>query len=439
MEMIQNAYAGFAKGNMTMLDNLKLGYGGTQSEMQRLIKDAAALDSSIDANSMSFANIVKAIHVVQTEMGIMGATAEEAEGTISGSLASLKASWMNLLTGFGDENANVPELVQKVIDSAVTTAWNIIPRIGEILNGITEAIVSYAPVVIEKGKEFISWLGNGILEGVPMLIEKLPEVIAATINFLAENLPTWSEKGMEFVGKLAFGIIQAIPDLVAKLPEVITAAMNFFTNQFPTVLKKGGEILGQLIMGILGAIPDLVMVLPQVLTAIVDAVKSGWEMLRDAGKYLIEGLWEGISDKIAWLKDKVSGVVDIIKGWFTGKDGFDEHSPSKWSKQVFRYVMEGGGEGLDAGLPGLMQSVGSVTDMVKSGLDFGTATVDFSSSGLGVSSSGIINGVSNSDSESGGAITVNLMLPDGTSFARYFLPSFIDVARADGTPILNPL
>ncbi len=356
-------------------------YGGTKEEMQRLIKHAASLTGvqeelgvSVDANSMSYANIVDAIHVVQYEMGIMGATAEEAEGTISGSLASLKASWMNLLTGFGDENANVPELVQKVIDSAVTTAGNIIPRIGEILNGITEAIVSYAPVVIEKGKEFIGWLGNGILEGVPMLIEKLPEVIAATINFLAENLPTWSEKGMEFVGKLAFGIIQAIPDLVAKLPEVITAAMNFFTNQFPTVLKKGGEILGQLIMGILGAIPDLVMALPQVLTAIVDAVKSGWEMLRDAGKYLLEGLWEGIKSKITWLKDKVTGVISNVVGGV--KDFLGIASPSKVFAGIGGYMAEGLGKGWE-------DEYGAVKRKIENGLDFGTANIDFSASGVG--------------------------------------------------------
>jgi phage-related protein len=107
MELIQNAYAGFAKQNYTMLDNLKLGYGGTQTEMQRLIKDAAALDNSIDANSMSFANIVKAINVVQTEMGITGTTAKEAGRTIEGSVNAMKAAWTNRVTGIADKNADL--------------------------------------------------------------------------------------------------------------------------------------------------------------------------------------------------------------------------------------------------------------------------------------------------------------------------------------------
>lgn len=135
--------------------------------------------------------------------------------------------------------------------------------------------------------------------------------------------------------------------------------------------------------------------IPDAAKTALDWFKSIPDQMREVGKNLLIGLWNGITDKVAWLKGKVSGVVDTIKGWFTGSEGFDEHSPSKWSKQVFRYVMDGGGEGLDAGLPGLMQSVGSVTDRVKSGLDFGTASVDFASSGLGSIGKSIILGTTN--------------------------------------------
>ena len=497
MELIQNAYRGFAKSNYTMLDNLALGYGGTKEEMQRLLKDAEKI-SGIEYDISSYGDIVDAIHVVQTEMGITGTTAKEASTTISGSVSSMKSAWQNLVTGIADDNADLDTLIGNFVESAKTAAGNIIPRITQILSGMGSAIEQIAPVlaaeipnlitsvlpplvsggaqlvvglvtglvgalpeliaavpgiiesfvnavsenlpiILESGMTLLSMFTSGVSSALPEFIENLPQIVDGFLGFITEKLPDILDKGVELLDKFAFGIIEYIPDLIAQLPAIITSITEFFVENFPKIVKKGGELLGKLLAGIIGAIPEIAVQLPAIITAIVGALEAGWEQIKDAGKYLLEGLWEGISDKVEWLKGKVSGVVDTIKGWFTGKDGFDEHSPSKWSKQVFRYVMEGGGEGLDAGLPGLMQSVGSVTDRVKSGLDFGTASVDFASSGLGLSSAGIINGVANSGSESVGAITINMMLPDGTAFARYFLPSFIEVARADGTPILNPL
>ena len=442
MEMIQNAYQGFAKQNYTMLDNLKLGYGGTKEEMARLIKDASKLDKSIKANDMSFGNIVKAINAVQTEMGITGTTAKEASTTISGSVSSMKSAWKNLVTGIASDNADLDTLIGNFVQSAETAAGNIIPRLTQILSGMGSAIEQIAPVlsaeipnlitsvlpslvsggaqlvvglvtglvgalpeliaavpgiiesfvnaisenlpsILEAGKTLLSMFTSGVSSAVPEFIENLPQIVDGFLGFITEKLPDILNKGVELLDRFAFGIIEYIPDLVAQLPAIITSITKFFVENFPKIVTKGGELLGKLLAGIIGAIPEIAVQIPKVITAIVKALNAGWEQLKNAGKYLLEGLWKGISDKIEWLKDKVSGVVDKIKSWFTGKDGFDEHSPSKWSKQVFRYVMEGGGEGLDAGLPGLMQSVGFVTDRVKSGLDFGTASVDFASSGLG--------------------------------------------------------
>ena len=157
----------------------------------------------------------------------------------------------------------------------------------------------------------------------------------------------------------------------------------------------------------------------------------------EIGRNLLMGLWNGIKDKVEWLKGKVTGVVDTIKGWFTGKEGFDEHSPSKWSRGVFRYVMEGGAEGLDDGLPALMRGVNGVTGRVKSGMDFGTASVGFADSGIGISSAAIVNSMGKAD-DGGGSTTLNLMLPDGTKLATYTLPFLIRAAAAAGTPIANP-
>ena len=457
MEMIQNAYNGFAKQNYTMLDNLKLGYGGTKEEMARLIKDASKLDKSIKANDMSFGNIVKAINAVQTEMGITGTTAKEASTTISGSVSSMKSAWKNLVTGIASDNADLDTLIGNFVQSAETAAGNIIPRLTQILSGMGSAIEQLAPVlsaeipnlitsvlpslvssgaqlvvglvtgiinalpeliaavpgiiesfvnaisenlpsILEAGKTLLSMFTSGVSSAVPEFIENLPQIVDEFLGFITEKLPDILNKGVELLDRFAFGIIEYIPDLVAQLPAIITSITKFFVDNFPKIVTKGGELLGKLLAGIIGAIPEIAVQLPKVITAIVKALNAGWEQLKNAGKYLLEGLWKGISDKIEWLKGKVSGVVDKIKSWFTGKDGFDEHSPSKWSKQVFRYVMEGGGEGLDAGLPGLMQSVGFVTDRVKSGLDFGPASVDFASSGLGSIGEKVYGGsISNSE------------------------------------------
>ena len=139
----------------------------------------------------------------------------------------------------------------------------------------------------------------------------------------------------------------------------------------------------------------------------------------EVGENIVSGLWEGIKAKITWLKDKVSGVVGTIKGWFTGKDGFDEHSPSKWANQVFRYVMEGCGEGLEAGLPGLMADTRKVVDGFKNGLDFGTASVDFASSGLGTVSANSSKNLSTLQGYNSQDIIINLTAElDGAILAR---------------------
>lgn len=497
MEMIQNAYRGFSRANYTMLDNLALGYGGTKEEMQRLLEDAEKI-SGIEYDISNYGDIVDAIHVVQTEMGITGTTAKEASTTISGSVSSMKSAWQNLVTGIASDNADLDMLIGNFVESAKTAAGNIIPRLTQILSGMGSVIEQIAPVlsaeipglitsvlpslvsggaqlvvglvtgiinalpeliaavpgiiesfvnaisenlpsILAAGKALLSVFTSGVSSAVPEFIENLPQIVDGFLGFITEKLPDILDKGVELLEKFAFGIIEYIPDLVAQLPDIITSITEFFVENFHKIVTKGGELLGKLLTGIIGAIPEIAVQLPAVITAIVDALEAGWEQIKNAGKYLLEGLWEGISDKVAWLKDKVSGVVDTIKGWFTGKDGFDEHSPSKWSKQVFRYVMEGGGEGLDAGLPGLMQSVGSVTDMVKSGLDFGTATVDFASSGLGVSSAGIVNGISANYGRSDiRNATFVLQLDNGAKIASWLLSDIIKTASANGTPILNP-
>lgn len=498
IESIQQTYQSLMRGNYAMLDNLKLGYGGTKSELERLVADAEKLTGQA-LDPAKFSDVITAIHAVQDNLGITGTTAKEAATTIEGSIGMMKAAWDNLLVGIANENGDLGSLIYEFAHTVETAASNILPRVEIILGGISQLIADMGPIIAQAlpdmisavlpslisagaqllvglvtglvsavpqlvaavpgivnslvstisanfpalsaaGSDLLTMFSNGIVSGIPAMLVMLPDVITAIYTFLKDNLPKWLESGVELLENLAFGILEAIPDMVAKLPEVISAMAEYFTTAFPVIVKKGGELLGQLLVGIIGAIPEIALQLPAVITAIVEALEAGWETIKDAGKYLLEGLWAGISDKVQWLKDKVSGVVDTIKSWFTGSDGFDEHSPSKWAKQVFRYVMEGGGQGLEAGLPDLMSDVQSVTDRVKNGMNFGTANVDFASSGLGMASAGMVNGISSVVQSTGGSgvYSFNLIMPDGSKLASYTFQPMVDYAKANGTPILNP-
>lgn len=224
IESIQNAYQGFAKQNYTMLDNLKLGYGGTKSEMERLVTDAEKLDSSFkaarDTNgdlALSYSDIIDAIHIVQTDMGITGTTAEEASKTISGSLASAKAAWSNLVVGVADENANLEQLIDNFIDSVVTAGENIIPRVEQIMSGLGTLINAAA--------------------------ERLVPLIVTTI---VNNLPQIVQSGVQLIVTLAGALIQALPQLIAAIPEIFRALVSGFQANWPQIQQAGRDIIDQL-------------------------------------------------------------------------------------------------------------------------------------------------------------------------------------------------
>lgn len=205
MQSIQNAYQGFAKGNMTMLDNLKLGYGGTQEEMKRLLADAQAI-SGIEYDISSYADIVDAIHTVQTEMGITGTTAAEAASTISGSAAAMKAAWTNLVAGLADENANVDQLLLNFIDSVKTTAGNVIPVVGNVLTSIGKLLEEKGPEMVVNGALLLGKLAVGAVQATPEIIGKIPEIVAAIVEGFQENGPEFLEIGKAIVQGIWEGI-----------------------------------------------------------------------------------------------------------------------------------------------------------------------------------------------------------------------------------------
>lgn len=532
MEMIQNAYQGFAKQNYTMLDNLKLGYGGTKEEMQRLLKDAEKL-SGIKYDISSYADIVDAIHVVQTEMGITGTTAKEAASTISGSLSMAKAAWKNLLTGVGDDTADLGTLIDNLVDSVSTAAGNIVPRIGKILSGMGEVVAQLAPIiaqelpelistmlpalvsagaqllvglvtglitalpdlvaavpqivsalasaisanlpaimaagqqllamfgsgiqsgvpqmlaqlpviidgflgfiteqlpaVLDKGVEMLTELANGIISGIPQLAERLPLIIESFVTFITDNLPVILDAGVKLLFNLANGIIAGIPDMVSQLPKIIKSITTTISDNFPKIIRAGFDLLIKLADGILNAIPDLTSVLPQVVAAILSGFSSAVSGVFEIGKNIVMGLWDGIKSMGSWIAEQIG---DFLGGIVDGaKDLLGIHSPSR--------VFAGIGKNMALGLgDGWEDSFGRVRDGITRGLDFGAASVDFASSGLGVSSAGIINSMAaGSDAGFANGLTVNLTLPDGTTFATWQLPYLIKAGSAAGTPIADP-
>jgi phage-related protein len=303
MEMIQNAYQGFAKQNYTMLDNLKLGYGGTKEEMKRLLEDAEAI-SGIEYDVSSYADVVDAIHVIQTEMGIMGTTAKEASETISGSLTSTKSAWSNLVTGVADDNADFEKLIGDFVESVGVTAKNILPRIQTALEGAGKLVEQLVPVIIDM---------------IPSLIEDtLPKLLKSGVN-----------------------IIRTILDGIAKDPEkvsdtilnVIGLLIDTIIDLLPDILATGALLLGELAVGIIEAIPKLIARIPEIIGEIKDAFSSHSSEFSNIGDEIISGIWEGISNAWSWLKDKVSGFFSGIVD--SAKETLGIHSPST----VFRDIV----------------------------------------------------------------------------------------------------
>ena len=377
MEMIQNAYQGFAKQNYTMLDNLKLGYGGTKGEMERLLADASAI-SGIDYDISNLNDVYSAIHVIQQEIGITGTTAKEASGTITGSVSSMKSAWQNLLTGIANDNVNFEELIKNFVDSLVAVAENMLPRIEVVIGGIVNLVISlasklvdYMPQLLQTGMSLLQTIMDGISSMLPQLLPIVVQIVTSLATFIVENLPMIIDAGIKLIialvqgiGEslpqlipvvidailtivenlidnvdliidagiqlilgLADGLIEALPRLIEKIPVIIEKLLNALINNYPKLVKAGGELIGKLAMGLIGALGDLLMQVPKIITTIATGIKNGWETIKNTGKDLVSGIWEGISGRIDWIKNKLTGWVGNVTSFI--KKLFGIHSPSR--------------------------------------------------------------------------------------------------------------
>ena len=321
------------------MDNLKLGYGGTKEEMQRLLEDAEKL-SGIEYDISSYADIVDAIHVVQTEIGITGTTAKEAATTIQGSLASMKGAWENLLTGIADDNVNFKTLTEQFVDSLVTVGENIIPRINIVIQGLTQLITETSQTIIPMA--------------VQILLENLPSVVAA---------------GMDLIVALVSGILDNIDMLIDCVLEMVDVIVDKLIDNLPKLIEGGIRLITALANGLIRAIPDLVSKIPQIISHIVNGLISGIPAIFDVGKNIVEGLWNGIKNMGSWIAGKVKDFFGGIVGGV--KNFLGIHSPSKVFAGIGGFMAEGLGEGFDNEFSDIKKNIENSMNF-----DAGTITAD---------------------------------------------------------------
>ena len=361
MGSIQQAYQGFAKQNYTMLDNLKLGYGGTKTEMQRLLADAEKL-TGVKYDISNLSDVYEAIHVIQNEMGVTGTTAQEAEQTISGSVNSMKAAFDNFLNGSGSPEAlaesvtnvfknigaAITKLAPNILSGVVTLIKTLLPQVVKMLvdglpqlmdavsnlidsllemvsdttaisntvttliNKFVEFITTNLPKIIEIGVRVLLALVKGITESIPTLIPTLVKVISTMIQTLLQHLPEIIIAGIQLLIGLIQGIVDAIPMLVDMLPMIIETTVNTLLDHLPELIMAGWQLTIALIEGLIKAIPQLLLATPKLIIAIVKSIIEGVPKLIESAKELIGGLISGFSQSHPKLKEGAKQLINKI-------------------------------------------------------------------------------------------------------------------------------
>ena len=401
IDVIQQTYQSLARGNFAMLDNLKLGFGGTKAEMERLIATAAELDESVKANDMSFGNLVKAIHVVQDEMGITGTTMREASETISGSLMMTRAAWSNLVTGIADDNADFNQLIDNFVESAGIAAGNLIPRVevalvgvgklidelfpvimdripsiitntlpsilasaGNIVMTLVDGIIQNAPLIVETAITTILTFANGLVDALPKMVNSIVSIVLKIVDTITKpsTLSQLLEAALAIIIALANGIMKSLPNLLAMAPKIvanlvtaiITAAPKLLTaaakliativkgigNTMTSIVSAGAKIVNNLWSGISNKLSFITSKGKTIGSRVLSGIRSGIGSVASIGRNLVEGLWNGVSSRIQWVAQKMAGFgKQVIKSL---KDFFGIKSPSTLMRdEIGRFLAEG--------------------------------------------------------------------------------------------------
>lgn len=376
MASIQYAYQGFAKQNYTMLDNLKLGYGGTKTEMERLIANASAmtaeqekLNVAVDAGDLSFGNIVNAISVVQEHLGIAGTTATEAATTIEGSAKAMKSAWQNLVTGMANENLDLSALIENFVESVQTFLDdNLIPRIQTMIPRMVEALTQLIgamtpyiapalqmllPVIVQG----ISALVSGIVQALPAVVSAISDVIPMIVDQLVTLLPQITASGVEIISALVSGIGENLPALIPAVYEAIIEIASSLVANVDKIILAAGELMSGLIQGLIEGLPRVLYRLPEIIIAITAGLLKGLSAIGDVGVQLVKGLFNGIKNAGTWLYNKLRGWVSDVLGWV--KRLFGIHSPSTvFADEIGKFIPPGITVGVKDAMPRALRDMG---------------------------------------------------------------------------------
>lgn len=348
MEDIQNAYQGFSKQNYTMLDNLKLGYSGTKSEMERLLQDAEKLTGvHYDINNLS--DVYNAIHEIQKNLGITGTTAKEAMKTIDGAMKMTKASWDNLLTGLADPKQAVGPLISEFAKSLGILAKNVTPKIKEVFDALPNALIQITPQLMNMiidlapplilaainlvagligalpgiispifsqlssliGSGMIDKIGQSISSNMPTLISKGLDMLLQFSQAVLTNLPVLVGMGMKLIFYLVQGLMSALPTLISKVPAIIANLADAFSNSAQTIFAWGVKIIAEIIKGLVMSIPSLIANIPKIIYAIF----AVWNAINwwNLGKGLINGIKNGITSMGGSLTSTAKNLFESLK------------------------------------------------------------------------------------------------------------------------------
>ena len=370
MQDIQNAYQGFAKQNYTMLDNLKLGYGGTQAEMQRLLNDATKI-SGVKYDLGNLADMYSAIHIIQQEMDITGTTAKEAATTLTGSFAAMKAAAENVM-GNWSTGADLTEPLQALADTAQTfLVDNLLPMIGNVLAGIPEIVYSLVPELLQTGTELLSSLAQGFTEGIPEFFSTaLPQLLAFT-DQLRDHAASFVDAGLNLITQLLNGLVAGLPDLIAYVPDIIINICGIINDNMPKILAEGVSIIVQLVVGIVKAVPDLLANWKKILQAVLSVISAiNW---LNIGKTILTGVANGV-------KSMGSSLLNAFKGGFSSALAWIKSLPSQavqWGKNLIQSFINGlTGKGGAVGAGAIAATAGATIAKTASGNDWSSVWAD---------------------------------------------------------------
>ena len=379
IESIQAAYQGFAKQNYTMLDNLKLGYGGTKTEMERLLSDATKITGiKYDINNLN--DVYNAIHVIQggvdelngglgdvnKGLGITGTTAKEANDTITGSVASAKAAFTNFLSGTGG--------IDEVIKTFTTAGTNISKALVDMAPKIADGLVQLVNGLIPQIPALIQSLLPTVVNGAILLIQGLIGAIPQIMTVLLGALPTIIEMLLQGMVQIVTTLADMLPTLVPQIVEAVLAIIPILIDNLPLFIKAGWQLITGLLQGIIQSVPTLLTYIPKIISSMLNYFKQVPSMMKEVGINLIKGLWNGIKNVTGWITDKIKGfgssVLKSIKGIFGIK------SPSKEFEYIGVMNVKGMEKGFEDEKAQLQDTFDSMFDLSPS--LYGTSSANLS-------------------------------------------------------------